>query len=193
MEKIIELDEEFFLYLHNLGTDNWDNFWLTITHPNTWIPFYIFFVILCWVQFGWKRMLLIVVTMSLIILCSDQFTNLLKHSIERFRPCRDEDLYPLMRAPKEGFPCGGRYGFTSAHASNHFAYAVFIGLVFWQKKHYILYLLLIWAAMIAYSRIYVGVHFPLDIFFGSLVGISFALLFWKLYLYILRKYPSTFG
>ena len=118
------------------------------------------------------------------ITCADQFTNILKNSFQRFRPCYTESIQGLFRP----IDCEGRgkYGFTSAHASNHMAIAIFMGILLRRYYKWLLYVLLVWALMVAYSRVYVGVHFTGDIFFGTLIGIFFSILFLKLY-YFLEK------
>lgn len=184
MEQIILLDKEVFLYLNNLGNESWDQFWLAISYRFNWIPFYILLLYLVFKNFGWKQTLLILGLSVLMIVITDQMTNLIKHSVQRYRPCRNEAFIGMMRA----VDCGGRFGFTSAHASNHFAIALFLGLIFRSKIKWLLPALLIWAAVISYSRIYLGVHYPLDIICGALFGLSLATLTYIIYQKINSKY-----
>ena len=164
---MIHLDEQLFLWLNNLGTPTWDGFWLFMTDKYNMIPLYLFLLGLSIWKWGWKKGLGVLLTAILMIAFTDQVTNLFKSGFARLRPCHDPDIAPFMRLVKA--KCGGKYGFFSGHASNSFAVALFfIGLFQNQYRH--MRWLLLWAAMVAYSRVYVGVHYPLDIFCGALFG-----------------------
>lgn len=178
-ETLIEFDRQLFLWLNNQGTPFWDPFWLVVTHKGTNIVVYL--LVLAYLirkgygrQAGW-----ILLTTGLLILLTDQTTNLFKHGIGRLRPCHQEDLEGLVRLVKKS--CGGRYSFFSGHASNSFALALFFGNLVRKHSTILFGLLLCIAAMIAYSRIYVGVHFPTDITIGALVGSLYGILFYKLW------------
>jgi undecaprenyl-diphosphatase len=114
-----------------------------------------------------------------LILCTDQFTNLVKATAGRLRPCYDEEIKVWVRLVKP--TCGNRFGFFSGHASNSFALAVFYSLLlkpYLKKKVLLLFLI---AALIAYSRVYIGVHFPLDIVIGALAGAALGYGFYLLW------------
>ncbi|MDO5654697.1 MAG: phosphatase PAP2 family protein [Flavobacteriaceae bacterium] len=176
---LIKLDEQIFLYLNGLGTTAWDSFWLIITEKLTWIPLYLLFAWFIFKNFGLKVLYISILTAGLLIFFTDQISHFYKDSlILRLRPCYNEELIDKMRLVKD--TCGGKYGFFSGHASNHFAVAVFIGLIF-RKFKWVLPVLLIWAAMIAYSRIYIGVHYPLDVLSGTLIGSLSGLLFYRIW------------
>lgn len=186
IQDFFDWDIQIFLYFNNLGTENWDWFWLLVTNKKTWIPLYVIFLILLYIKLGWKKTLLAGICVALMITCADQFTNILKAYFQRFRPCYTESIQGLFRP----VDCVGRgkYGFTSAHASNHIAVAIFIGVLLRRYYKWLLYVLIVWALMIAYSRVYVGVHFTGDIFFGTLIGIFFSILFLKVYYFLEKKY-----
>ncbi|MBF0597360.1 phosphatase PAP2 family protein [Faecalibacter rhinopitheci] len=181
-------DIQWFLYFNNLGESKWDSFWLVITQKETWIPLYAFFIIVLYFKFGWKKTLLVAVCIALMITCADQLSNVFKNYFERLRPCHNPDIQGAFRA----IDCEGRgkFGFTSAHASNHVAVAIFLGLILYKHYKWLIYVLILWAIMIAYSRVYVGVHFTGDIFFGSIIGIIFGVIFSKLYFFALNKYQD---
>lgn len=190
MQEIIQLDKDLFLYLNNLGDSSWDGFWKFVSYRFSWIPFYAFLLFLIWKNFGWKKTLVILVLTALMIVAADQLTNILKSNIKRLRPCFTEGFEGLIRPV--GCERSGQYGFTSAHSANHFALAIFLGLIFRSRIKWLIYFLLIWAAVVAYSRIYLGVHFPLDIICGGIMGILFGLVAYKLYNWILDKYKPFF-
>ncbi len=181
LDQLLEKDTELFLYLNNLGTEPWDGFWMFVTNKESWIPFYVLMLLFAiWRFKNWRKILLLVLSVSLLILIVDQSTSsFFKPVIGRFRPCHNELLDGLMRLVKEG--CGGKYAFFSSHSSNSFALATFFGLTMTGLRKYILPVLLFWAAMVAYSRVYIGVHYPLDIFAGMLWGILWGILIYKLF------------
>lgn len=188
MEEIIRLDKELFLYLNTMGTPQWDGFWTFISERTYWIPFYFVLLYVLYRNFGLKKTGLILAFTLLMVLATDQITNILKDSIQRYRPCFHEEFEGIMRAV--GCERRGRFGFTSAHASNHFGIALFLGLILGSKFKWALPALLIWAAFISYSRIYLGVHFPLDVICGGMMGLLIGYGFYKFYLRISTKYED---
>jgi undecaprenyl-diphosphatase len=191
VNEIIELDKEVFLYLNTLGNTTWDWFWKAISERTYWIPFYLLLLYLLFRTIGLKKTGLVLGLTLLMVLFTDQITNLFKDGFQRLRPCFHEEFEGIMR----GVACArrGKYGFTSAHASNHFAIALLLGLILKTKFKWILPVLLIWAALISYSRIYLGVHFPLDVFCGGLMGLLFGWGIFRLYKWIIAKYPEKFA
>ena len=166
LEELLKYDTDLFLFLNNLGSESWDGFWLFVTHKLSSIPLYLVLLYLVWKHFQWKGALLILVCVAIMITATDQLANLFKYVLfERPRPCRVEDLQDQMRLVANG--CG-RYGYFSAHAASSMAVAVFVGLLLRNNYKYLPFL------FIAYSRIYLGVHYPLDIitgmFFGGIIG-----------------------
>lgn len=187
LNDLIAYDKELFLFLNNLGTESWDGFWMFVT--SKWsgsAPIYIFLLILTYVKLGWKKTIVVVISVAILIGVTDQFTNFFKYGVMRFRPCHDEELNGLMRLVKNS--CGGKYGYFSAHAANSFALAVFFSNLLKREVKLIWILLLVWAAFVAYSRIYVGVHFPLDVLSGAIIGSLFGWIFVKLYIFATNKY-----
>ena len=190
VQDFFDWDVQNFLYFNNLGSEKWDFFWLIVTEKETWIPLYVIFLILLYLKFGWKKTLIAGICIALMIACADQFTNILKNYFQRLRPCHNPDIQGFFRAI--GCEGRGKYGFTSAHASNHIAVALFVGTILYKYYKWLIYVLVLWALMIGYSRIYVGVHFTGDVFFGILIGIIIALLFIRIYYWLIKKYKSKF-
>lgn len=188
MTELIHLDEQCFLFFNNLGNSHWDSFWLFITGKLTWIPFYALLAFLLYKAIGLRKLGIAVVCIALMILCADQFTNLLKHSFERYRPCHNPNLSGLFR----GVDCEGRgrFGFTSAHASNSMALAVFVGFLLKPLAKWIRPALIFWAILVGYSRIYVGVHFTGDVICGFIIGALIGWLFIKVYQRLINKWDS---
>ena len=187
MEQLLELDHELFLFLNNLGSPAWDDFWNFITNKWSSIPLYAFLVYLIYRSFGVKGMAVTLLLVAVLITITDQLANIFKDGFERERPCRQEGVMEYARFV--AVRCG-KYGYFSAHAASSAAVAVFLGFILKPYYYKLIYFLIVWCLMVAYSRIYVGVHYPLDILTGFIIGGSFGLLFYKLHVYILNKYFS---
>jgi undecaprenyl-diphosphatase len=177
METLLQYDSDLFLYLNNLGSETWDGLWLLITNKLTFAPLYAVLLYLIYKHLGLKPLLYLVVLIALMITFTDQVTNLFKSGFMRPRPCRAQDIMDQLRfiAPR----CG-KYGFFSGHSSNSMAAAVFGGFLLRPYYKKLIFLLLFWSFLVAYSRIYVGVHYPLDIICGMAFGALAGWLFYKL-------------
>ena len=186
LEELINLDKELFLYLNNLGTENWDAFWLTVTDKWVSIPVYVVLLILTIRTFGLKRTLLVLIVVALLITATDQLANFFKYGVQRLRPCYEEGIFESMRLVKRS--CGGKFGYYSAHAANSFAAATFFASLFRSHLRFLPVILMLWASFVAYSRIYIGVHYPLDIISGAFTGILFGWLFYRLHIFAQNKF-----
>ena len=185
LDQLLQYDKDLFLYLNNLGSDTWDGLWLVITNKLSSIPLYAILLVLIYKKFGWKALVLMVFLVAVMITFTDQITNVFKHTIQRPRPCRAEGVMEFTRfiAPR----CG-RYGFFSGHASNAMSVAIFAGLLLRPYFKNLIYILLVWSFIVAYSRIYLGVHYPLDIIFGMAFGALAGFGFYKLNKYLLNRF-----
>ncbi|MFB9057129.1 phosphatase PAP2 family protein [Mariniflexile ostreae] len=181
IDQLLNYDTELFLYLNNLGAETWDGLWLIITDKISSIPLYALLLFLLYKKFGGKSLLIIAVVVALMITFTDQISNVFKHGFERQRPCGNASIIDQMRFI--AVRCG-KYGFFSGHASNSMAVAVFAGLMLKSFYKYLIFILLFWSFIVAYSRIYVGVHYPLDIFCGMAFGAFSGGLFYKLSTYL---------
>lgn len=188
IDELLKYDTDLFLFLNNLGSEPWDELWRVITNKLTFIPLYAFLLYLVYKNYGIKGMLVIVICAVLMITTADQLANLFKHGIQRPRPCREEELKSLMRFVVER--CG-RYGYFSGHAVNSMATAVFMGLILKNKYYYLTFILLLWAFIVGYSRIYVGVHYPLDVFTGMFIGSIIGWIFYRLQLILQRRFVNN--
>jgi undecaprenyl-diphosphatase len=185
IDQLLELDRELFLYLNNLGTETWDDLWLIITNKLTFIPLYALLLYFINKKYGLKPLLLMVLVISVMITFTDQITNVFKDGFMRARPCRADGVSDLARFVAER--CG-KYGFFSGHSSNSMAAAVFGGLILRPYFKNLIFILLFWSFIVAYSRIYVGVHYPLDIICGMTFGALSGFMFYKLAKYLIKRY-----
>ena len=190
IEKILELDVKLFLYLNNLGNPAWDWFWLLITDKWTAIPLYALLLYLIFRRYGMKGTIISMVMVALLITCTDQLANVFKDGFERPRPCRQAGVMEYARFI--AVRCG-RFGYFSAHAASTFSLAIFVGLILKKAYPKLIYLMLFWALVVSYSRIYVGVHYPLDVITGMLIGACLGYLFYLLHVYLIRRFKVAFS
>lgn len=187
MYEIIQEDKSLFLYLNNLGSQTFDQFWIMISSTWIWVPLYIIFLYLLFKNYKVRNLVFILIFIALGVTVSDQLAGIFKTGIARFRPCHDESLTGLMRAVK----CGGQFGFYSSHASNTFFIANFMSLLLYKKYKWLPYFLFVWAMIVSYSRIYLGVHFPFDILMGAAMGFFLGGLFGSLSLKVIYKQNNS--
>ncbi len=176
LEKLLQWDRETFIFLNNLSTDRWDAFWTTVTAISSWIPLFLFLIVLLiWMHGqnkGLKMTFTILAMASFVLL----LTKITKEWVGRQRPNNDETINELIRVlitPTD-------FSFFSGHAATSFSIAVLVYL-FLRKKTAWIALLFLWAILFTISRIFVGVHYPIDIIVGALVGTISAILFFKLH------------
>jgi undecaprenyl-diphosphatase len=135
-----------------------------------WTPLYAALLFVLYKVVGWRKLLLLVVVMAGVILLSDQFTSgLLKPWVQRPRPCHLDGLRQFVHLVENH--CGGAYGFASSHAANFFALATFVGWFLRDRYRWIAIGLFFIAALVALSRVYLGVHYPGDVLAGAVIGV----------------------
>ena len=182
MEDIIQKDQQLLIYLNNLGSEQWDWLWLGITNQFNWIPLFIFLIFFIFKYFGWKKTVFTLLFIAVLIAFSDQFTNLIRRTFERLRPNNDPAIQNLLRRlinPRS-------YSFVSGHATTSTVITVF--LIMLLRKHISAIKYLIFFPLIfAYSRLYLGVHFPIDILCGFINGLTIGYLAAKLYQFLSNK------
>lgn len=187
IEQLANIDTELFLYLNNLGTTTWDAFWMFYTTKFYWIPLYAVLLFLIFKMPNPKIFILTIVIIALMILFTDQVTNLFKKIlVMRLRPCHEPSLEGLVRLVKPY--CGGKFGYFSGHASNSMAVAVFTGFMLRYRFKYILHFLIVWSIGMGYSRIYIGVHYPLDVLSGWIFGGLSGYMFYRLDTYFQNRF-----
>jgi membrane-associated phospholipid phosphatase len=137
-----------------------------------WLPVYVFLISFLWINFSRKGLYIVLAAVLTIAAADTISSTVLKKSIKRLRPCKTEQLAAQQQLL---VPCGSGYSFPSAHATNHFALALFLIGVAGVRFSWIKLPLLLWAASIAFAQVYVGVHFPLDVIAGALLGAAIGL------------------
>ncbi len=149
---------------------------MALTNQFHWSPLFAFILFLLFKKFGWKHTLLLIVFIAALVAFSDQFTNFIKHSFERTRPSYTEGLADRLR--QFTYKSGG-YSFYSGHAALSTTFTFFIVLLLRKHTKYI-YLLFLFPLFFGYSRIYLGVHYPLDITVGYVMGFFWGYVFYRI-------------
>ncbi len=173
-EVAIEWDYYLFQLINGKGPEFIDQVMILFSDKHVWIPLYLWIIFKLTEQYEHK-VLWVLVPIVLAVALSDQVTSsLMKPFFERLRPCRDPSLVDSIIIVSR---CGGKYGFASSHAANTMALAFFCWL--YLRNRFAL-LLFGWAILVGFSRIYLGVHFPVDVLVGALVGIMSAMICFQL-------------
>jgi undecaprenyl-diphosphatase len=173
LEFLNDIDTRLFLLLNGLNHPLIDPLMIFVSGKLSWLPLYLFLLFVLIRKYRWQAIILLLV-IALLISLSDQLSvKAFKFVFERPRPCHEPDLLPFIHLPAGR--CGGAFGFVSSHAANSFALAGFIFLLFREWFRPIGYFAFGWAALVSYSRIYLGVHYPGDILVGALLGLLVAL------------------
>lgn len=168
IETLKSIDTEVMLAINgaHCGFLDFTMFWAS--DKLIWIPLYVFLIYLLVLHYGKKGWILTGMAILLVVISDQTSVHFFKETFERLRPCQDPAFEGLVRVP--GGKCGGKFGFISSHAVNHFALAVFVGYFLQKKLRGFMYILLAWAAVIGYSRVYLGAHYPGDVLAGMVWG-----------------------
>ncbi len=169
--KILQWDRDLLVSLNAHHSEFWDGFMWLATDEITWLAFFATLLYAVYKQKG-KAFFLIIITIALTVLVCDQVSGFFKDWVARPRPSREPDIMHQLHIVNAYR--GGMYGFFSSHAANTFGIAVLMALI--MKHRVITLVMLLWAALESYSRIYLGVHYPLDVLvgmaFGALTGFA---------------------
>lgn len=183
IELLNNIDSKLFLFLNGIHSEFWDNVMFFVSGMKQWIPLYIAVILLIMARFKKKGIIVIGALIILLVLTDQTSVHLFKNVFQRLRPSQNPNLEGLVHLVNNYR--GGKFGFVSSHAANTFGFAMFLTLLF--KNKYFAGFILSWAAIISYSRIYLGVHYPGDIICGALLGILLSNLVYWIYKLILKK------
>ncbi|ASZ11451.1 phosphatase PAP2 family protein [Chitinophaga pendula] len=169
LEKLLRFDTKLFFYINGKWIHPWlDTIFLWLREPYFWAPLYLFLALFAVINYRWRGFFWIVffiITFGL----ADQSSLFIKEAVGRIRPCRDPLIGQFVRVLAAHCPFSG--SFTSSHAANHFALATFSFLTLKSAFRRYVWLFYVWALAIGYAQIYVGVHYPLDITGGAILGL----------------------
>lgn len=182
-ETLKRIDTGLFLDLNDFYSPFFDTLMWWISSHWLWIPLYLFIIYWAIKKFGKKAFLIIPIIILTFVLC-DELAYFIKQIAQRYRPTHNRLISDFVHTINDYK--GGLYSFPSSHATNTFGVATIVALIFRHK--YFSRLIFIWPVIVSYSRIYLGVHYPSDLFCGMLLGIFIALVMYILYLYLFKKF-----
>mgnify|MGYP001803518655 FL=1 len=178
LETLIEWDKSLFILVNSANHPLMDSVMWLVSSKTAWIPAYVLLAWLMYKRVGLVKTLWLLVGVAIAITIADQFTSsFMKPFFERYRPCRPENGWEYVVHIVNN-KCGGEYGFASSHAANFFALAIFLSRFFNQRLTSIIFFAV--AALVAYSRVYLGVHYPGDVLVGALVGLCAGMIGYEL-------------
>ncbi len=186
LDKVIKHDQQLLIYLNNLGTDFLDPIFMYITHQINWWPFFLILIFLLLKKISLKQFGLLVLILTVFFVFTDQMTNVVKYSVARLRPVNDPLIEPYLRILRKA----NSPSFFSGHASNSSGSILIIFLI--MKRYYkYAWLIFFFPLLFAYTRIYLALHYPLDILCGYIFGIASGFLFYYIFKYFNNKYKLT--
>ena len=172
-DRLLEWHRNTFVFLNSLGIEEYDAFWSFVTHTSSWTPLFVFFALLFLLKFPRKEALSMILTTVFLFGCVMALMYLTKEFVARLRPNNAEELKGIIRVllrPED-------FSFFSGHAANSFAITTLVVLFLRHQLAWV-WIFFIWPLLFSISRIYVGVHYPLDLIAGACVGLVMALLFY---------------
>ena len=182
MDSIIQLDHSLFLTINGWHSPFLDFVMFWLSNKYIWIPLYAVLLTLL-IRENRSYWWLLLIAAAVLVTLTDQLSvKLFKDIFLRLRPCHDPTLGGMARVLNGH--CGGQYGFISSHAANTFGLAVFVGSLLKNRFRWMLWAMLLWAGIVSYSRIYLGVHFPGDVLVGAMVGALIGFLVYKLFVLV---------
>jgi undecaprenyl-diphosphatase len=179
---IEKLDQHLFLFLNSLNSPFWDHVMWAVSGRLIWVPLYLAIVYVLSRKLR-RKMFALVIVIAVVVVFGNEFSVIIKNMVQRPRPCHEPALEGLVHIVNG--KCGGLYGFVSSHATNAFSVAL-LSLSFIRIRWFTIFII-IWAVMVGYSRIYLGVHYPADVLCGSLLGAVTGWTGYKIYEIIDRR------
>jgi undecaprenyl-diphosphatase len=180
-DKLELLDRELFLAINGWHTPLFDSVMYYVSQIWVFTPVFVYWLYMVFNRYGIKKLLILLGFLCLLVVLTDQTSNITKHTIKRYRPTHNLEIQSQVHIVNDYK--GGVYGFFSGHSTNTFGVAMLLFLIFSKESMVFRAFFFAWAGITAYSRIYLGVHYPSDIFVGFIVG-----LFWGYVVYRLIQY-----
>lgn len=168
MEQILQFDYQWFFMINREWTSPiLDVILVLFRNRFFWAPLYLFLIGYFIINHKKDSFIIIAMLLLSFILADNISSSVIKPFFERLRPCNDPFIKDQVRLLVE---CGSGFSFTSSHATNHFAIACFLISFFYKQHRWVVPVGLLWAGSVAYAQVYVGVHFPIDVITGAIIG-----------------------
>jgi undecaprenyl-diphosphatase len=171
------IDQQLFLFINSLNSPFFDQVMNILSGKLIWVPLYLTILVFLGIKYK-RKFLIIIIFIILAATLADQSSVIVKNLVHRLRPCHEPSIMSIVHLVNG--ECGGVYGFVSSHATNTFDVAL-LSLSFIKKRWYTISIIL-WASIICYSRIYLGVHYPGDVLCGAILGSFIGWGTYKLYM-----------
>lgn len=185
IQQLIDFDKLLLMKLNGSDSLFWDGFMYIVTDTKTWIPAAVALLYVIFKNNSLRQGGMILLFIALVITLADQTSSgICKPLFERFRPTKDPEFMQMVNVVNN-YRAGGRFGFISSHAANTFAVATFLSLLVKNCKMTVM--MFLWALIPTYSRVYLGVHYPGDIFFGTIDGILCGFVMYLIYRFVSKK------
>jgi len=184
VESWLSYERELFFLLNGSDSIFLDNLMWSVTGRWVWIPLYCLVVLTIFWKTQKKEALLVLLFLVVLVTICDQFSaSFTRPFFERYRPAHHPEFAEFVQLVNNNK--GGRYGFISSHATNSFGFAVFLSLLF--RHRWVTVVMLSWALLKSYSRIYLGLHFITDFIGGVIAGVAIAVLLYYLFIFVQQK------
>jgi undecaprenyl-diphosphatase len=180
---LVHFDQQLLLYLNSLNSPFWDTVMSAISGRLLWVPLYLAILTVLTIRLR-RKMYIMVLMIVITVWGGDRLSVLIKNTVKRPRPCHELLLEGKVHIVNGR--CGGMYGFVSSHATNAFSVALLSLLMI--RKRWFSFAMIFWALLVGYSRIYLGVHYPGDVLFGSVLGALTGWAVYNLWCYLDNRY-----
>ncbi len=168
-ETLLQWDHAVFDFINQQFTNGFFDWIMPLLRDkHIWVPLYIFLLAFLWINYKMEGIIVSLFVILAIVISDQTSSTFIKHLVERVRPCNDTAFQEQVRLIVD---CGPGYSFTSSHATNHFTLAAILATLFGRRFIWVSIVAYLWAFLVSYAQVYVGVHYPFDILGGALLGI----------------------